>query len=62
MFLAFIGPLGRILEDRRLYLPESCTSYQERCATAGCQGREEATARRRSWHWRCWSRHWSWAV
>ena len=38
MFLAFISPLGRTLEDKRLYLPESCTSYQECCATAGVPG------------------------
>ena len=35
MFLAYVSPLGRALVDKRLYLPESWTSDQERCATAG---------------------------
>ena len=35
MFLAYVSPLGRTLVDRRLYLPESWTSDQDRCAAAG---------------------------
>ena len=35
MFLAYVSPLGRALVDKRLYLPESWTSDQERCAAAG---------------------------
>ena len=35
MFLACVSPLGRALVDKRLYLPESWTSDQERCAAAG---------------------------
>ena len=35
MFLAFVSPLGRALVDKRLYLPESWTSDQDRCTAAG---------------------------
>ena len=35
MFLAYVSPLGRALVDKRLYLPESWTSDQGRCAAAG---------------------------
>ena len=35
MFLACVSPLGRAVVDKRLYLPESWTSDQERCAAAG---------------------------
>lgn len=35
MFLAYVSPLGRALVDKGLYLPESWTSDEERCAAAG---------------------------
>ena len=35
MFLAYVSPLGRVLVDKRLYLPESWTSDPGRCAAAG---------------------------
>ena len=35
MFLAYVSPLGRALVDKGLYLPESWTSGQDRCAAAG---------------------------
>ena len=35
MFLAYVSPLGRALVDKRLYLPESWTSDQDRCEAAG---------------------------
>ena len=35
MFLAYVSSLGRALVDNRLYLPESWTSDQDRCAAAG---------------------------
>ena len=35
MFLAYVSPLGRALADQRLYLPESWTSDDARCAAAG---------------------------
>ena len=35
MFLAYVSPLGRALVDKRLYLPESWTSDQDRCQAAG---------------------------
>ena len=35
MFLAYVSPLGRVLVDQRLYLPESWTSDDARCAAAG---------------------------
>ena len=35
MFLACVTPLGRALVDKRLYLPESWASDQERCMAAG---------------------------
>ena len=35
MFLAYVSPLGRALVDKRLYLPKSWTSDQDRCAAAG---------------------------
>ena len=35
MFLAYVSPLGRVLVDKRLYLPESWTSDKDRCAEAG---------------------------
>ena len=44
MFLAYVSPLGRALVDKRLYLPESWTSDDARCAAAGVP--EE----RRSYH------------
>ena len=34
MFLAYVSPLGRALVDKRLYLPKSWTSDQDRCAAA----------------------------
>ncbi len=34
MFLAYVSPLGRALVDKGLYLPESWTSDQGRCAAA----------------------------
>ena len=38
MFLAYVSPLGRSLVDKRLYLPESWTSDEDRCAAAGIPG------------------------
>ena len=35
MFLAYVSPLGRALVDKRLYLPESWTSDNDRCEAAG---------------------------
>ena len=35
MFLAYVSTLGRALVDKRLYLPESWTSDQDRCEAAG---------------------------
>ena len=35
MFLAYVSPLGRVLVDKGLYLPESWTSDKARCAAAG---------------------------
>ena len=35
MFLAYVSLLGRALVDKRLYLPESWTSDEDRCAAAG---------------------------
>ena len=35
MFLAYVSPLGRVLVDKRLYLPGSWTSDPGRCAAAG---------------------------
>ena len=35
MFLAYVSPLGRALVDKRVYLPESWTSDEDRCAAAG---------------------------
>ena len=35
LFLAYISPSGRALVDKRLYLPESWTSDEDRCAAAG---------------------------
>ena len=35
VFLAHVGPKGRALVDKRLYLPEEWTGDVERCATAG---------------------------
>ena len=39
MFLAYVSPLGRALVDKRLYLPESWTSDQERCAAVPAERR-----------------------
>ena len=38
MFLAYVSPLGRALVDKGLYLPESWTSDDARCAAAGGSG------------------------
>jgi SRSO17 transposase len=35
VFLAYVGPRGRALVDKRLYLPEGWTSDPARCAAAG---------------------------
>ena len=35
MFLAYVSSLGRTLVDKGLYLPESWTSDEDRCAAAG---------------------------
>ena len=35
MFLAYVSPLGRVLVDKGLYLPESWTSDKDRCEAAG---------------------------
>ena len=35
LFLAHVGPRGRALVDKRLYLPQEWTSDVERCAAAG---------------------------
>ncbi len=35
VFLAHVGPRGRALVDKRLYLPQTWTSDPARCATAG---------------------------
>ena len=35
MFLAYVSPLGRVLVDKRLYLPESWTSDKDRCVATG---------------------------
>jgi len=44
VFLAHVGPRGRALVDKRLYLPEVWTSDPARCATAGVP-----EAQRRYW-------------
>ena len=62
MFLAYVSPLGRALVDKRLYLPKSWTSDQDRCAAAGSRRTGGTTGPRRSWPWRCWSGSWSWAT
>ena len=41
MFLAYVSPLGRALVDKRLYLPESWTADQDRCAAAGVPGERQ---------------------
>ena len=42
LFLAHVGPRGRVLVDKRLYLPEEWTGDVERCKTAGVpEGRRE---------------------
>ena len=38
MILACVSPLGRALEGKRIYLPESWTSDKDRCAAAGIPG------------------------
>ena len=35
VFLAHVGPKGRALVDKRLYLPEEWTGDEARCAAAG---------------------------
>ena len=35
MFLAYVSPLGRVLVDKRLYLPQVWASDDARCAAAG---------------------------
>ena len=62
VFLAHVGPEGRALADKRLYLPEEWTSDADRCASAGVPAdhREYRTKpvlslpKGRSWPWRCW--------
>ena len=40
LFLAHVGPRGRVLVDKRLYLPEEWTGDVERCKTAGVPGQD----------------------
>ena len=53
VFLAHVGPKGRALLDKRLYLPEEWTGDADRCAAAGYQRGDGSTEARRSWPWRC---------
>ncbi len=56
VFLAHVGPRGRALVDKRLYLPQEWTGDGERCAMAGVRRRTGgSTKARRSWPWICWS-------
>ena len=54
VFLAHVGPEGRALADKRLYLPEEWTSDADRCAAAGVRQTAVSIEPRRSWPWRCW--------
>ena len=55
VFLAHVGPKGRALVDKRLYLPEEWTGDGDRCVAAGVPAHRRGTEARRSWPWRWWS-------
>ncbi len=58
VFLAYVSSLVRALVDKRLYLPESWTGDDARCAEAGVPEEPGSTGARRSWRWRWWSGRW----
>ncbi len=62
MFLACVSPLGRALVDKRLYLPESWTSDQDRCEAAGVPEERQGYGRRPNWRWICCSGPWNGAI
>ena len=49
VFLAHVGPRGRALVDKRLYLPEGWSSDAGRCATVASQRSSGGTGRRQTW-------------
>ena len=53
VFLAHVGPRGRALVDKRLYLPESWTSDPAPVRRRACQRSSGGTGRRPAWPWRC---------
>ena len=74
MFLAYVSPpsasSGRALVDKRLYLPESWTADQVRCAATEVPADRRqyrwkpvlSLSKGRSWPWRWWSEPWKEAI
>ena len=62
MFLAYVSPLGRALVDKGLYLPESCTSDKDRCASAGVPEERRKYRGKTELAWKCWSGPWCEAI
>ncbi len=62
MFLAYVSPLGWALVDKGLYLPRVGPRTMPGAKRRVCRRKDGATARRRSWPWRCWRGPWSWAI
>jgi len=56
VFLAYSSPAGRVLVDKRLFLPEAWTDDPARCAQAGVPDAPRLFRRRRIWPWPCWRR------
>ena len=61
MFLAYVSPLGRALVDKRLYLPKSWTSDQDRCAAAGVPEDRRNYRSKTELALEMLARSWSWA-
>jgi hypothetical protein len=53
VFLAHVGPRGRALVDKRLYLPEGWTRDPPRRTGLGCPRPRKSTGRKPTWPWRC---------
>ena len=62
MFLAYVSPLGRALVDKGCICPRVGPPTKTGVLRRVCRRTGRATGPRRSWPWRWWSGHRSWAT
>ena len=55
VFLAHVGPKGRALVDKRLYLPQEWTGDGDRCVAAGVPAHRRGYRSKTELAWICWS-------